>query len=165
MISHQSDDGAIRQGERPTIPARYPDEPPRTSLRKCLMLMFLAFAAIAVIGAGIYYIQRDYWPRAGISRYNYRQIQLGMTDAEVEEIIGLPPGTHRTRRPVGGVMSAGNWGHTIAEAGLPKDELHEQVRPGGPVRYKQWWGTYHAIGIAIDANGIVIGKYLIEIPW
>lgn len=165
MISDQSYDGAIRQGEPPIVPARYPDEPPRASLSKRLALMFLAFAVIGIVGAAINFIQRDYWPRGGISRYNYRQIQLGMTDAEVEEIIGLPPGTHRTRQPIGGMTSAGNWGLTIAEAGLPEHEMFEQVRPGGALRYKQWWGTYHAIGIAIDANGIVIGKYLIEIPW
>src|ERR1700689_407741 len=71
MISDPSGDGAFRQGEPPIIPARYLDEPPSTNLRKRLLLMFLAFAAIGVIGAAIYYIQRDYWPRGGISRYNY----------------------------------------------------------------------------------------------
>ncbi len=165
MISDPSDDGAFPQGDPPIVPARHPDTPPRTSLRNRLVLMPLAFAVTGVIGAVVYYVQRDHWPRGDISRYNYLQIQLGMTDAEVEEILGLPPGIHRKRRPVGGITSAGNWGLIIAEDGLPKRELNEMLGLRGAVRYQQWWGTYHAIGIAIDANGSVVGKYLIEIPW
>jgi hypothetical protein len=127
--------------------------------------MILAIAAIAITGGILGYFVRDYWPQSGISRYNYRQIQLGMTYAEVEELIGLPPGTYRTKQPLGGIHSAGNFGRQIAEDGLPSGQLQKKIEAGVALRYEQWWGTYTAIGIAVDADGVVVGKYLIDVHW
>jgi hypothetical protein len=112
---------------------------------------------------------RPYWPEPGISPYNYHQIRLGMSAHNVELLIGLPPGIHRTRQPVGGPESAGTWGHTVAEEGIPEKELpgvmHGVTHSGKRVEIRQWWGTYHAIRIAVDEDGNVVGKYLIQIPW
>jgi hypothetical protein len=133
--------------------------------RKWLLLAVV----LAVAGTGLFLLVQRYWPEPGISPYNYRQIRLGMSAQDVEQVIGLPPGIHRTRQPIGGITSAGNWGHTVAEEGVPKSELPDgmqgEARAGRRVEVRQWWGTYHAIRIAGNEDGKVVGKYLIQIPW
>jgi hypothetical protein len=123
-----------------------------------------------VVGVPALYVVWSCMPFGGISPYNYSRIRTGMTDKDVERIIGLPPGIHRTHEPVGGLLSGGNFGFTILEAGLQKELLPRNesgvTRDGAlHVTLKQWWGTDHAIKVALDEDGVVVGKYLIEVKW
>lgn len=105
-----------------------------------------------------------------IGPINYERIQIGMDEAAVTKIIGAPPGTYRTREPIGGITSAGNHGIGVAEEGIPESDWPErwisgQGRTENVASAKQWWGTYHAIRVAFDGSGKVAGKNLIEIHW
>ena len=105
------------------------------------------------------YLAWKHWPFGAISPYSYYQIKLGMTLEEAQTIVGLPPGTHRTRRPRGGMLSQGNWGNAVREEGnRPPEEKAEWFR------FRQWWGEHYAIQIILDGNGLVVWKCLIEIP-
>lgn len=99
----------------------------------------------------------------------YEKIRLGMMFNDVQTLIGIPPGDYRQILSFGGTRSTGNWGSTVHEAGLPQEAQAKAVRGvielnGKRVEIKTWWGTYHAIRIAVDSESRVIGKYSIKIP-
>lgn len=56
-------------------------------LKRCLLLV--AALTVVVLGATWYL-----WPEPPIGPASYRRIELGMTQAEVEAVIGLPPGNY-----------------------------------------------------------------------
>jgi hypothetical protein len=130
----------------------------------------LPAAALAFLGlyAGATYYLR---PWDTINPWQYHRIRLGMSEGEVEALIGLPPGSHQSFRPIGGMVSPGQWGDMVAEYGLPAEAVR-QCRPNGvpsaaengrPMRLVQWWGDRHAIRVAIDESGRVVGRYLIAV--
>lgn len=149
--------------------------------------------AIIIAGAGVCWFAWTCWlsglfrppvvvnSDTAITPENYGRIRLGMTEAEVRALIGLPPGTHQTREPAGGLMSSGNYGTIREQEGYPKVVLigafttvkadskglvSETTQDGRAVcTIKQWWGTYHAIRVTLDENNVVVGKHLVEIPW
>ena len=110
-----------------------------------------------------------WWPADAIGPRNYRQIKLGMTAAEVEAVIGLPPGDHRTKRGVGGTRAAGNFAFMVQEEGIPANDLPSP--PWGATRTGQmvtilWWdGNNYFISVALDEYGKVVGRYLSEVQW
>src|SRR5689334_21199544 len=89
------------------------------------MRKWILFGLGAIILLGCFLLWHSLqWPwREQIGPAPYDRINLGMAEAEVEAIIGLPPGIHRTLRPVGGITSAGNFGNTVAQSGIPEDDL------------------------------------------
>src|SRR5262249_33425798 len=109
-------------------------------------LLWVALALLVFVWLSI-----SYWPFGAISPFSYLRIKLGMPFDEVEAIIGLPPGTHRARQPMGGITAAGNWGDTVAQSEFRDFGSRPQVT------HRQWWGDDYAIGVFLDANGVVIG--------
>jgi hypothetical protein len=107
------------------------------------------------------FLAYHYWPFGAISPYSYYRIKLGMKMEEAIQIIGLPPGTHRTIRPLGGTTSAGNHANKICQSGIleaPKEKADKFMSP-------RWWGDYYVIGLVLDENGLIIGKRLSKVNW
>jgi hypothetical protein len=97
----------------------------------------------------------------------YERIRLGMTESEVETIIGVPPGHHTVRRQLreGGSLS-GPFGHFVQERGVPSNCLFDASdRPGcpAPLTLKTWIWDDDWIWVAFDQQGKVAGCYLIEV--
>ena len=85
------------------------------------------------------------WPVDRIEREHFARIQPGMTQAEVEAILGSPTG----KEPNDII---------ICWEGLPESLL---VDPHSfpPDKLQQWVGYRHAILIELDERGRVSGRY------
>ncbi len=55
--------------------------------------------------------------------HGYDSIRLGMTQAEVEGVVGMPPGHYRK-----GLMHGTEWGDTVQEEGLSSETLSDPER-------------------------------------
>jgi hypothetical protein len=114
----------------------------------------------------------QFLPEEAIGPSNYRRIRLGMTEAEVAEIIGLPAGDYQTSERIGGILSPGQYASSLAEEGLPEEALPD-VRLGFPgktvggeiVTLQQWRGEHYWIRVAFDTRGVAIGRYLYKVAW
>jgi hypothetical protein len=80
------------------------------------------------------------WSLGPISPLGYYRIRLGVTRAQVKEVIGLPPGNHQTRPTLGGITAAGNHGRIVLEAGIPSRDLPDGRDRPTQVTLRQWWG-------------------------
>jgi hypothetical protein len=83
-------------------------------------------------------------PRASrVTRANYERIEEGMSRAEVEEILGGPPGDYRTRptrrRPV-----------SLKQISLLAEE---------PVEYRQWEGGEGIVEVGFDPTDAACSKW------
>jgi outer membrane protein assembly factor BamE (lipoprotein component of BamABCDE complex) len=54
----------------------------------------LVAVAVAITAAGVYTGYCLFWPRHRINRDSFAQIREGMTHAEVQAILGVPPGDY-----------------------------------------------------------------------
>src|SRR5262245_23145775 len=64
------------------------------------------------------------WPRDRITPSTYGRLTLGMTQKDVESLIGLPPGDYSgAPRGIGGFLSQPTWGTSILELGLPGRDI------------------------------------------
>jgi hypothetical protein len=97
-------------------------------------------------------------PGCRINQDNFDQIREGMSQADVEAILGVPPGYHGTRRAV---VS-------------PRRELHPAIftqggitvtLDAGEVTTKGWVGDDGAILLTFDAAGRVIHKSIPEVDY
>jgi len=79
-----------------------------------------------------------------ITRENFERIQIGMTQKDVEEILGGPPGDYRQRK-------------SIEYEGRSWHELIIKVQPT-PASHPMWWGTRGAIQINLTEEGQVREK-------
>jgi hypothetical protein len=104
-------------------------------------------------------------PDPKIDHDNYKQIQHGMTLAEVESIIGAAPGNY------GGANPNGYGGQACQ--GWICDDLFQDWRYGTPTRTLEeiqakleqgriavWTGPEHAIGVQLDGEDRVVGAGL-----
>ncbi len=112
---------------------------------------------------------------------SYCRVQLGATDQQVSDFLGPPAGGWRSSRHIGGVTSPGSVAMPYAERGVPLDLVRQGkvyqsddaqtvvIAPpatavqqaGSPtVRMQQWWGSRHAIDVAFNERGQVVGVYL-----
>src|SRR5262245_62049938 len=66
-------------------------------MRKCRLLWLAGAAVLSLIVCAILLSAHRTGP--GVTRENFNRIQVGMTEAEVEEILGGPSGFY-TNRPV-----------------------------------------------------------------
>jgi hypothetical protein len=113
------------------------------------LVVFLALAAL-ILGA-------DYltlWlttPKKHVTRAAFDRIQEGMTLAEVEGLIGLPPGDHRTRptRIVWGVR-----GPII---------FLEPATQGRKYTSMEWIGDYGMICVWLDSEEKVVERAFTEL--
>jgi hypothetical protein len=117
-------------------------------MRKHLLLCLVAVAFLAV---GIYGILRlAQLLRPGITQENFDRIQEGMTEQEVERILGGPSGYHADRPVV--VMNSGTmffrpshlW---IGDSGIvticfssgePRTVVHKEFEPLPPEPFDEW---------------------------
>ncbi len=111
-------------------------------------------------------------PRFGEDQF--RQLRLGMTEAEVVTILGCPAGDYRPaiwRRPDWFVSPSDAVGSLRAERGrallevqqMERQDTNEWVQAGRPipppaprVRRRWWWARGSGIDVTFDKNGRVI---------
>jgi len=63
-------------------------------MKKRLLLVFAGFACVLIAG----YFLHAWLTKTHINRETFERIENGMTLAEVEQIIGVPPGNYETRQ-------------------------------------------------------------------
>src|SRR5262249_42093750 len=102
---------------------------------------------------------------AGIAEYD--RLRLGMTPAEVEAAIGLPPGYYDTTRPPM-PMSMSPLGELVRSTGLPKESLPDAAgrpSPDHPARItlKMWTWSQYWIWVGFDEQEKVVGYYLLKV--
>src|SRR5262245_12571564 len=105
-------------------------------------------AIVLLIVAGLIVV--GYWllqPHPRIDKAALDRIELGMTEAQVVEIIGAPPGNY-------GLGDAEFERSHIVDARAVIVELPD------PASSKSWMGQTHGIEIGFDANGKVVTKDL-----
>jgi hypothetical protein len=116
--------------------------------------LFLAFLGVAV---GAIWFCITYRPFDAVSPLSYHRIELGCTSDDVRRIIGVPQGDHGgPRERTGGTFSPGNIAHTVEEAGVPLPDARDRFQ------LIKWWGVHYVIYVAVDENGVVVGKYLLR---
>lgn len=116
------------------------------SLAKRLRWPLLCLGLLAVlVGVAGWWLR----PTDPIGPRAFERIQLGMTEEEVEAVIGLPAGKHTERR---GVWSK--------EVGMKGWEFVDPRIMGLIPSYKWWDGTDYQIIVGFDLEGQVIGVYL-----
>ena len=109
----------------------------------------------------------------------YDGITEGMSEADVEAILGLPAGDYRPERwihPGHFVSPSDTMGWIVKESGLSAREVsdleQEDIRkwadegmPNRPAKFtrKSWIGKNWGIGIELDENGRVIQHDLFEV--
>jgi hypothetical protein len=104
-----------------------------------------------------------FWPEDRIGPANYRRIQVGMKQEEIEAIIGLPPGDYYTGpRGVGGLMSRGPFGFLRREKGLSVDNVCVGQIPDG-FTARSWEGNHYSIQVLFNAERDAVGVYLWKI--
>jgi hypothetical protein len=106
------------------------------------LLLASVFAAPAALVLALYLLS----PRADIGPEGYDRIQVGMSAADVEAILGGPPG---------------NYGAFDPRVVQTRDDI--DLRRLGECRYVQWVGPRHMVGVQLDAGGRVVGKDLGEV--
>lgn len=115
---------------------------PSTKLKRSL----LAVAALTAVVLAVVWLL---WPEPAIGPASYERIRLGMTQAEVEAVIGLPPGIYHNQ--IGGEAL------TSDVRGLPMSRSSDYHRSA------EWWGTKHGIFVAFDKSGAVVGCQLFDV--
>jgi hypothetical protein len=106
--------------------------------------------AVAVLTAVVLAATWFLWPGSAIGPTRYRRIQLGMTQAEVEAIIGLPPGDYYGVPDF--IVGSGR-----EQMGLP---VHRQDNDS---KVAAWCGNMHIICVTFDSDGCVAGSGLWDI--
>jgi hypothetical protein len=90
-----------------------------------------------------------------ITARSFERLRLGMTEWDVQGVIGLPPGDYyRGPRGIGGVMSRGPFGSPLKQVGVS-----EQRRTVA----KEWWGDYYAISVEFDRQGAAVACCLMKV--
>jgi hypothetical protein len=119
---------------------------------------------VALALAALYY---EPWEPVG--RLTYYRIRLGMSQEEVEAVMGEPPGNPADHRPPFGTTGPGGWLVEVAESGLPSKELPDvavgrsgKARDGQTVTLQQWWGDSYRIWVAFGEDGKAVGVYLLK---
>ena len=107
--------------------------------RRLLVFAVLVIALVAVVAAGYWAIA----PAQRLGRAGYERVQLGMTEAEVEDVLGAPPGSHLDL-PEGQTVS---YVHAGAESKGARD---------GP-KGLSWVSNTGHIGVTFGADGRVTG--------
>ena len=100
------------------------------------LLVFGLLTTLLVLGVLVWPL----WPIPGINRQNYKRIRDGMTQSQVERILGDLPGDHRT---------------FPFEVGMRAAEHSQKIDEGCCV---EWWqGDDGIIAVRFDETGKVVG--------
>jgi hypothetical protein len=102
----------------------------------------------------------------GVAEYD--RLRLGMTPAEVEAAIGLPPGYYDTTGPLPPSMSP--IGDYVRSTGLPTKNLPDaEGRPSpdypAKITLKMWTWSDYWIWVAFDEREKVVGYYLLKVTF
>ncbi len=76
-----------------------------TRWRKRPVLLLVLLAVLLLVGSGAWLL----WPRTPghrINRESLRQIHFGMTEPEIEAVLGVPPGDYGRGRPTRDIVRA-----------------------------------------------------------
>jgi len=129
--------------------------------RKCLCWLGI------IPAVGLFVLAGFAWRLpSGISKRSYDRITPGMTEAEVEGVIGFPEGQHGPLKhyPVTTFM------RTVGTKGIPweswpasRSEADDTKRIKGKV--KEWSGYGIRLAVAIDELGQVVGVLLCADEW
>jgi hypothetical protein len=96
------------------------------------------------------------WPQPRISPASFERIHEGMSQDQIEAIIGLPPGDYYTGpRGIGGITSRGPFGFPCVEKGRPWGKQTGRVII--------WWGNDYAIQVSFDKSEKADGWYLLHV--
>jgi hypothetical protein len=133
--------------------------------RRKLLVALGGLAVLVAVGAFVV------WPRADrITRENYDRIREGMTRAEVEAILGGPPGDYRTVRTEHAGEGPAAWGgdldwyavlcarHAGASGYSPLDSVEHPDLPNDARLLGTWFGNEGYVLIvfvsdAVDVDG------------
>jgi hypothetical protein len=110
-------------------------------MRKRSLLVPGCFVAVLLIGCLTLWLT---WPVDRINREAFVRIRPGMTEGEVEEILGRPTGD--------GPSDA-----IVMYEGVPESFVDPASYP--PDKRRQWVGSKHAVLIELDERGQVSGRY------
>jgi hypothetical protein len=107
--------------------------------------LLVALAGLAVVAAGAVVLWPE--PPSRITRENFDRIREGMTQAEVEAILG-PPGDYRTR--LGDTKYQQGWQTDVDEYEDPTIATWNRLLHGGGVSVADWVGD--TIWVQVFAN-------------
>jgi hypothetical protein len=101
----------------------------------------------------------------------FKRIEEGMTEAEVESILACPPGDYSCYEwvnPTRFVSPSTPTAFYVMQSGRPLDELLELknrslLEQRLSVAWRRWQGNQYAIEVVFDEDGRVIGHFLLEL--
>lgn len=99
------------------------------------------FAVVALMGALLFWQVHSVALHSTLIPDNFPQVRLGMTQAEVETLLGGPPGNYGRHRN-----------------GLTMMTDEESIDPPGSLE-RVWCDDAHRFEIHFDAKGIVVGTH------
>jgi hypothetical protein len=101
-----------------------------------------------------------------ISERSYQRINLGMSEAEVEAIIGMPEGQHGPRKR----MVVTSVAYIAGTKGIPHESWpdnrrgpYQENRIRGKVKVWSDYGIW--LEVAFDERGLVVGAQLVTHDW
>jgi hypothetical protein len=130
--------------------------PPEVAVRKC-WLVVLGVAAAALAALAIWAMLLG--PRFGPAYFH--RLREGMTEQEVEAVLGCPAGDYRTTQPPRYHGTPHIDGFVREQAGRDCDPGEEMavVRSG---RRRCWTGDAYCLWVDLDENGRVVSRVLCE---
>jgi hypothetical protein len=84
------------------------------------------------------------WPGPGITRVNFGKIRAGMTERDVEDLLGCPAGDYREGEVLGWRPAAGGW---------QAEEITYR---------RSWFGNDLFIHVQFDESDRVVGAFAVE---
>jgi hypothetical protein len=130
-------------------------------MKKLWVVLAAVTACLGLLGSLWVWIESE-----PISPAKYKNIRLGMSEVEVEAVVGLPAGDYHTFQLDGsGCTNSLPWAYPVMENGIPCEELgkdsQETASKGTTV--KNWWGDNYSISVAFDENGKTIQYNLFRV--
>jgi hypothetical protein len=107
-------------------------------MRRRVLIVGVLLGVLVVVPLLGFYFAGPAAPRPGITPSNVRAIELGMSAAEVEALMGAPPGLY--------------------DANVSVEAVGEMKSSG-----KHWVGSRAAVYVCFDATGHVSERHLLEV--
>src|SRR4051812_48221180 len=116
--------------------------------------------ALFLLVAAAWFLRSPPPPSAKLSPSAYERIAPGMRLAEVEAILGLPPGDHRE-----GASEVGDGKMLVygSDTWAPLRLADGQIGHFPGVEFFVWGDDYHIISVGVDEGQVVVAKRLYEV--